>query len=200
MPITFTTDPIIQPEDAHEIFSANDKDERVAIVNDLSGKAKSYMNRVQLNQDLDNAIVETHRGAQTPTIFLHAPVYVADFATYDLQVDVYIDGTLDETFKASDDEVIVDSTDYSARIDLVGQWFPCTDGSSYIKITYFGGWETIPGDVYASAIMQGRIDLKRMSGVVGAESRSREGETIKVDQGALVKEVKMAWSKYKVIV
>ena len=198
--MTFTTDPIISEEDAQAIFDFKAGTDPAMLINSLSAKARAFMQRKQLNLSLTAAIKENFRGVPSPMIFLHAPVHTADFATYDLTVRLYVSGVLDTTYSANDDEVIVTTDDFYSRIDLVDGCFPGTEGASWIEVEYYGGWATIPGDVYAGAIQQGRVELKRLKGEVGMTSHSQGGESIQVDRHGVIMEAAELWQNYRIIV
>ncbi len=195
-----TTDPIISEQEAQRIFDFTDDDQAKYLINSLSAKAKAFTNRDQLIQNLSTAIVEKLRGPAMPMVFLHAPVYDADFSTYDLTVKVYSSGVLAATYSADASEVVVTTNDFSSRVDLVGGCFPETDGASWLQIEYFGGWSVVPGDVYAGAIMQGKVDLKRLNGEVGSSNHSVRGESVQASQLGVIQEVADIWQKYRVII
>lgn len=198
--MALTADPIITAAKGQQIFDVNDEDELIRLLNSLSAKARAYLNRVQLNQNLSTAITERLRGPVSPMLFLHAPVYISDLTTYPLTVKTYSGGTLGNTYNASDDDVIVTTNDFSARVDLASGFFPETEGGSYIEIEYFGGWATIPGDVYAGAIMQGRIELKRMHGEIGMQNHSVRGGSVSMTQHGLAQEVAEMWRLYRILI
>jgi hypothetical protein len=195
-----TTDPIIGEQEAQRIFDFTGDEQVIHLINSLSAKARAFMQRDRLTQSLTTTIVEKLRGPSMPMLFLHAPVYDTDFSTYDLTVKVYSSAVLSDTYSANDSEVVVTTNDYSSRVDLVGGCFPETDGASWLEVEYYGGWSVVPGDVYAGAIMQGRVDLKRLNGEVGLVDHSHKGNSVEADQAGVIQEVADVWRKYRMLV
>jgi len=193
------TDPIMTKQQAQRVFDFNDNDNLEDLVNALSSKARASMGRVQLNQILDTAIVENRQGIASNVMFLRAPVYDTDFSTHDLTVEYYSSGAVEETWSANDGEVMVITDDFYSKISLMDECFPAATGSDFIRVTYFGGWAEIPGDVFQGAIQQGRVDLKRMKGEVGFNTHSANGESIRTDRNGVVQETSTLWGKYKVL-
>jgi hypothetical protein len=69
----------------------------------------------------------------------------------------------------------------------------------HIQVTYKGGWAAIPGDVIQGAIMQGRVDLLRMNGEVGVNSRGSQGESTSYQTAGIIKEVADLWAPYRMV-
>jgi hypothetical protein len=197
---TLHSDSILTLEQGKAELESTDTGDLIRVLNMVTAKAKATMSRVQLNQNLDTAIVERIRKEASETIFLHAPVYTTDYDTHELKVDIYCAGTLDTTYLASDGDIIVTSDDYSARIDLPGACFPAGHGADYIEVTYYGGWESIPGDVYGGAVTQARIDMKRMKGTAGMASKSMQGQSVQFDQRGVIQEVSEIWQMYRMLI
>lgn len=196
---TLAADPIISLAEAQTIFDYRDENEAIYHINALSAKARAWLNRVQLNYNGTTAVTENLRTAETPTLYLHASPITFD-GTHDVTVEYYARGVLDTTWTASDIDLVVSSSPYSARIDTVSSWFPWAQEDCYLAVSYYGGWSAVPGDVFAGAVMQGRVDLKRLHGEVGMVSHGRTGESVVYDRLGVVSEVAELWRPYRVLV
>lgn len=195
---TLTTDPIMSEPEAQEIFDFTDDDERVRLINHLSAKARAWLARVRLINSA-TAIVEYLRGPATPTFYLHAAVDTSDFGANDLTVEAMRAGVVSETYVASDLGVIVTTDEYHSRVDLAVGCFAAAGGGDLWRVTYNGGWAAVPGDVLAGAIMQGRVDLKRLRGEVGLTDRSSGGESMKFDTHGVLSTVADLWRPYQMV-
>ena len=195
---TLQTDRIMEPEEAQKVFDFNDEDEAVYLLNGLSSKARAWLNRIQLIEAA--GITENVRPRIcSPTLFLHAPVNTADFGVDDITVKHYAGPTLVSTWSAAADELVVTSDDFGSRVDLVGGPFPAVEGADFLRVEYKGGWAVVPGDVFQGAIMQGRVDLKRMRGEVGLVNRSKGGESSEFDQRGVLRTVGNLWQLYRIL-
>lgn len=201
MALTLDTDPIMTLAEAQQVFDTRDPDRLVRMLNSLSETARQFMNRKRLTLDTDNTITEVFRSPATPSLYLHAPVYYVE-STHDVQVDIYSLGAVLDTFTADAGELVVLTNDRGASVSLAsGAWWPGAHaGDTYLQVTYYGGWATVPSPVVAGAIMQGRVDLKRLRGEVGMVSHSQQGESIQYDRAAVISEVADLWRPYKVVV
>ena len=198
--MALTTDPIISSAAAQRVFDVTDEEELVRLINSISARARTFMGRVQLIEILGTPIIERLRGPASEMLFLHAPVNVSDFDTYPLTVKYYSRGVVARTYTAKDLDVIVTSDDYSSRVDNTGGCFPELSGGDYHEVEYVGGWNIVPGDVFAGAILQRRVELKRMRGEVGMANHSASGESVGADQAGIIKEVADMWQMYRILI
>lgn len=201
MAFTLTSDPILAIDDAQEIVDMRQESELVLLLNAVSSKARAFMNRVQLNDvGTGNTVVERLRGPASRELFLHAAANTDDFAVDDVVAKVYSGGRLGNTYNASDGELIVTTDEFSTRVDLPAGCFPRTEGGDYVEVTYRGGWATVPAEVIAGAVMQLRVDAKRLRGEVGVQSHSVNGESTQMDRDGLIREVTDLWRSYRMLI
>jgi hypothetical protein len=94
---------------------------------------------------------------------------------------------------------IVNHYTYSV-IELYSYDTPETAGREHnVKVTYTGGWATIPGDIQQAAIIQMKVDRQRTdAGMVGINSLSQDGQSVSYDQSGLVKEVRDILEPYRI--
>jgi hypothetical protein len=186
--------------EAQQVFDFPNTDEGVRVLNAVAAKARAWMQRVRLI-DTGTPVVEYLRIEQdTPTLYLHAAVDVADFSANDVTVDHYSRGVLLTSYSANAGDLVVQSDEFSARVDLIAGSFPASTGASFLEVTYAGGWSAVPGDVVQGAIEQARVDLKRFRGEVGMISRGKGSESVEFDTHGVVRTVADLWQPYRVLV
>lgn len=193
------TDTLLTAAEAQTVFDFTDPNEAAYLLNSLAAKARAWMGRVRLVYT-GQPVVENYRGVESPTVYLHAAVDNSDFSANDLTVEHYSAGTLLTTYSAAAGELVVTTDDFSARVDLAAGSFPETCGPDFLRITYNGGWDPVPGDVFHGAILQGRVDLRRYKGEVGLINRSKGGESLEFDTHGVLRTVADIWRPYRVLV
>lgn len=193
MAITLTSDPIVSEADA-KAFLATDDDTAVRLlINSVSAKFLAFTGRVAINKTA--SIVEYLRGLDDFRLWVHAtPIDT----TATVQVEILSDGQVDETLTLAASKLIVYAT--SGIIGRSGGLWPASYDEFNLKVTYTGGWSTVPGDIVSSALRQMKYERMRDQGLVGASSASRGGESITYETGDLLDEVRKTWKRYKVMV
>ena len=194
MAITITADPIFTVEDAQSIFDVSEEQGLIILINALSVKFLRYTNRVAINHD---TVEEWIRGDGSPYLWLHgAPVDTGETVV----AEVRSQGNLIVSYSLAAEEFRVESNDDQAALDLAAATWPHFDSNHVVKVSYTGGWTAVPGDVIQGAIMQGRLDLQRVAGLIGISSISRQGESTSYESDGLAKAVREMWRPYQVIV
>ncbi len=209
MTITTTDDPIIASDDAQALLDISNDKTMIQTINSLSARFKAYTGRIQINGSLTDPIVEWLRGDGTNRLWLHAsPLHLVDAESADLEitVEIYLDNVVQSTYTynfseaAADNELVPYSDDTSARLELNNTVFPDSCSQGIVKVTYYGGWLEIPGDVIGGAIMQSKVDENRRKGIVGVTSKGKRAESATYDVGGLVQTVKDMWLPYVVMI
>ena len=202
MAITLTTDPIITSEDAQALFDLTDEMLAALLVNALTEKFKRFTNRVQLQKDLSTQVVEWLRAFGTDKLYLHAsPVRLVDDSqqAIECKAEIYNDTDLLDTYTYADSEFRVETDDRHSLLELYSGSWPSWSESQIVKVSYYAGWSETPGDVLEGAVLQGKIDLLRLKGEVGVESRGAQGESTRYDTSGLIKAVRDLWRPYVVL-
>lgn len=198
MAITLINDPILELEDAKSLLDIQNDTHARLLINTLTMKFRYFTGRIQLSADATTDLIE-HLRADTPDkLYLHcAPVLDPD--TYDIVVEIWDGHAVLSTYKYSLDEIDYYGDDTESRLEA-GGIFPIKSSTYIARVTYRAGWSAIPGDVIEGAILQGRVDLLRMKGEVGVESRSADGESTSYDTRGIIKPVRELWGPYRMIV
>jgi len=197
--VTFvlTSDPVLSVSDARALLGIQTDQEAILIVNALSAKLKRYTGRVQINQNTTTEIVEKIIPYAGDKLYLHAPIWTGTGFT--ISAAVYSGGDLTDTYTLADNELQYQTSDNSSHILLVaGQW-PDDTLNGYVEVTYKGGWATVPFDVIQGALMQARVDIRRMSGEVGVTSRGALGESTQFQTVGIVRECMDLWEPYRIL-
>lgn len=198
MALTLTDDPIMSVNDARTLLDVSVEAEAILVINALSEKLKRYLQRVQINLDTDNNIVERIRPYGGQYLHLHAPIWTG--AGFTIEASVYSGGAIADTYTFANDELQYTTSDQASKILLVsGQW-PDETLNGYVEVTYKGGWATVPADVVQGAVMQGRVDLRRIRGEVGVTSRGVQGESTQYQTAGLIRECLDLWQPYRVMI
>lgn len=198
MAMALTSDPILSISEAKALLDLATDAQAILVINSLSEKAKRYLNRVQLNLDTDTDIVEkiTPYGGQV--LHLHAPIWTG--AGYTVQAVVYSGGAVQDTYTVAGGDLQLRTSDTASRIVLHSGMWPDDTLPGQVEVTYRGGWATIPADVIQGALMQARVDIRRMSGEVGVSSRGVQGESTQYETAGLIQECRDLWSPYRVVI
>lgn len=197
MPITLTTDPIISLADAQSLVGASNDDQLKLAINSASAKFLQYTGRRKINYSASVAVVEDVRPEDARRIWLAASPIVTDGK--EVTVESISDGAAANTYTYSGGDIEVVSTELYAYITPIGWSFPAyRAGDRYLRVTYFGGWSDVPGDVLAGAVAQLRVELERLGGMVGMSSISRQGESVQYDRDGVIAEAAQSWNPYVV--
>ncbi|HOX27469.1 MAG TPA: hypothetical protein PLL30_17225 [Candidatus Krumholzibacteria bacterium] len=194
MAITLTTDPIVTEQLVVDIMKWSQDEARLAI-NSVSARFLKYTNRTRITSGAITLEVYNFPPAGVPVIWLRAaPVTVSESATF--AAYTYQDGSADTTLTTSD------YTLHTANGKLVLKGLGVTerDDSRDVRVSYTGGWTTVPGDVQESALQLMKLDKQRRDGMVGVTSTSREGTTVSYQGGDLPQSVMEVWRRYQVVV
>lgn len=195
--IQMTSDPIISLDDAQRVLSTNDETALTMAINAVSRKFLRHTGRRVIGYDADTAIVEDVRPEEPHRIWLAASPVVTDGKEF--QAEAVADGEAQQTYLYSEDEIEVVSCDQYAYITPIGWAFRVSrDPSWYVRLTYYGGWSTVPGDVIAGAVAQLHVEIERLGGMVGMSSVSRDRENVQYDRSAVISEAAEAWTPYVV--
>ena len=198
MAFTLTTDPIMSTSDAMAALDIADQQQAIMVVNSLSAKLKRFCNRVQINQNTTTAIVERLRPYGGDRLYLHAPIW--EGSGFTISAAIYDGVTLADTYTLAGGDLGYTTNDYVSYLTLAGACWPDQTLNGDVRVTYKGGWATVPFDVIQGAIMQGRVDLKRMAGEVGVTSRGSNGESTAYQTAGLIRECLDLWAPYRVVI
>lgn len=197
MTFVLTSDPVLSVSDARALLGIQTDQEAILIVNALSAKLKRYTGRVQINQNTTTAIVEKIIPYAGDKLYLHAPIWTG--TAFTISAALYSGGDLTDTYTLADGELQYQTSDNSSHILLVaGQW-PDDTLNGYVQVTYKGGWATVPFDVVQGALMQARVDIRRMQGEVGVTSRGALGESTQFQTVGIVRECMDLWEPYRIL-
>lgn len=197
MALILTSDPIMTEEDGQALLNSNNDQQLILVINSVTQKFRQYTGRVAINYDPDTAVIEHVHPTDAHRIWLAASPIITDGKTF--TAETIADGAVSETFTLADGDLDITSTDVYASVSPIGWAFPLTDDpGQYVRLTYYGGWAAVPGDILAAAVAQAMIELKRLGGTVGMDSLSRKGESVQYDRGGVIKETAEAWDPYVV--
>ena len=198
MPITLTSDPIMTVSEAQSMLNIKDTTVATLLVNALSAKLLRYCNRKQINLNTTTAIVERLRPYGGDRLYLHASIW--DGSGFTIEAAIYDGVRLAETYTYAGGDFGYTTSDHVSYLTLAGACWPDQGFNGDVRVTYKGGWATVPADILQGAIMQGRVDLKRMEGEVGVTSRGAQGESTQYQTAGLVRECLDLWSPYRVVI
>lgn len=197
MAFALTIDPLLTAADVTALLSVKDQQTAIIVANAIAAKFKRYSGRVQINYDADTDIVEELVPYGGPKLYLHAPVVLGVGGT--LVAEVYNGGDVLYTYTEADGDLFFFSNDVESGIVLPQGVWPSASSGLMVRVTYKGGWQSVPGDVIQGAIMQARVDLQRMNGDVGMNSRGAQGESTSYQTVGIVREVLDLWNPYRVV-
>lgn len=193
MAITLTSDPIVSEADARKMIDCQDDDVIRLLINSVSAKFLAFTRRVAINKTA--SLVEYLRGLDDFRLWVHAtPIDT----TAVVKVEILSDGQVDETLTLAASQLVVYATP-----GIVGRVAGCWSASSdefNLKVTYTGGWTTVPGDIVASALRQMKFERMKDQGFVGVSNVSRGGESVTYETADLLEEVRKTWQRHKVMV
>jgi len=193
MAISLLPDRIMEPEDALELFGVSDQKKLYMLLNSLSKQFLRFTGRRRI---LSGSATEYLKGNGSDQLWLHAsPVDTGSEVTLMITRAEDVIGTY--TLTGGDLSVITD--DYSSSVELTAASLPGPTDPGAIKIEYTGGFTTVPGDVLQGAMLQGRVELRRMDGEVGVTSKSYEGESVRFESNGIVSAVSELWAPYMVL-
>lgn len=198
MAFTLTADPIMQVSEAQSLLDISDTQQAILLVNSLSAKLKRFCNRVQINQNTTTAITERLRPYGGDRLYLHAPIWTGSGFT--IEAAIYDGVRLADTYTYAAGDLAYTTNDYVSFLTLAGAYWPDQTLNGDVRVTYKGGWATVPSDIIQGAVMQGRVDLKRMAGEVGVTSRGSQGESTAYQTAGLVRECLDLWAPYRVVI
>lgn len=198
MPFELTGDPILTGSDVRTLLEVGDTQKSILLANALAAKFLRYTRRCQINQNTTTAIVEKIRPYGGDRLYLHAPIWTG--AGFTIEAKIYEGITLIETYTLAGNDFGYQTNDYESYLTLAGGEWPDQRLNGHVHVTYKGGWATVPADVVQGAVMQGRVDLLRMSGEVGVTSRGAQGESTAYQSAGIVKEVADLWNPYRVMI
>ena len=78
----------------------------------------------------------------------------------------------------------------------------CASGATTAEISFSSlrtNGTVAAADVVQGAVMQGKVDLLRMSGEVGINSRGAQGESTSYQTTGIIKEVADLWAPYRML-
>lgn len=198
MSFALTSDPVLTGAEVQSLLSVQDSQKAILLANSLSQKLLRFTNRCQINENTITAIVEKIRPYGGDKLYLHAPIWTGSGFT--IEAAVYEGVSLLATYTYAGGDFGYQTNDYVSYLTISGLNWPDQTLRGHVQVTYKGGWSTIPGDVIQGAIMQGRVDLKRMEGEVGVTSRGSQGESTAYDTAGIVKEVADLWRPYRIAI
>jgi hypothetical protein len=197
MSFALTTDPILTGADVQSLLQVKDSQQAIIVANGLAAKFKRWTNRVQINESTTADIIESIVPYGGEKLYLHAPIWTGTGFT--IQAKIYQGGLLLATYTLAGGDIYYFTNDIESGITLPGGLWPDASSGCLIKVTYKGGWADIPGDVIQGAIMQARVDVLRMGGEVGINSRGAQGESTAYQTAGIVKEVADLWAPYRMV-
>lgn len=197
MSFALTSDPILTGADVQSLLQVKDQQQAIIIANGLATKFKRWTNRVQINENTTTSIVEKIVPYGGDKLYLHAPIWTG--TGYTIEAKLYQGPQLLATYTLAGGDIFYFTSDTESGITLPGGLWPAATSGCLVQVTYKGGWSEIPGDVIQGAIMQGRVDVLRMSGEVGINSRGAQGESTAYQTAGIVKEVADMWAPYRMV-
>lgn len=201
MAITLTGDPIVDLADAKKALSLNEDWEAALYINSVSAKFLQYTGRTVINSA---SVTEWRRGngralmysANAPIDLFGAPTGNPPVApAIPVTAYLYTAGDLSDTLTDTNGELQVVAE--SGEVICLNGVFPESDGERNVKLVYTGGFETIPGDVTLGAIMQMKVDRRRMTNEAGITSMGADGESSQLDNSGIIKSVRDLWAPYR---
>ena len=184
MAIALTSDPIVAIEDVKAVLNLDNDTTATLLINSVSEKFLKYTERTVLNSA---SVIETMRGDGTSVIWLHS--YASAVASV-----IFLENGVASTTYDSDDF----SLDTVGRISMHSVATPISVDEENVKVTYTGGWATIPGDIVLAALEQMQVENNRLSGRgAGISSESFEGLSVSYAQSGIVSSVEDAWRKFE---
>lgn len=194
MAITITSDPIIGLQDVKTLIREVDDTEAILLINSVSAQFLRFTNRLRITK---GTVSEWAKGGRDK-IYLHgSPV---DESSTVSAACYGTDGTVATTLTLAAGDLRVVQSPVDAYIELISYVPPWVDGLDTVKISYTGGWTTVPGDIVLAAIDQMRVERMRRDGTLGARSVSANGETVQFEIGGLIRSVADAWEPYRMVV
>lgn len=197
MSFAMTTDPVLSQSEIQSLLGVTNPQEAIALANGLSAKLLRFTNRCQINENTTTDIVEKLKPYGGDKLYLHAPIWQG--TGYTIKVEIYAGLTVTTTFTLAGGDFGFYSSDMTSYLSSAGWQWPDQTLAGHLRVTYKGGWATIPGDVIQGAIMQGRVDLLRMRGEVGVTSRGSQGESTAYQTAGIIKEVADLWGPYRMV-
>ncbi len=189
MPITITSDPILEVSELKEITGINSDTKATVLINSVSKKFLNFTQRTHINQ-ASAPIEELSRGDGTSVIWLRA------YATSVTEVAIMSDGAASTTYSSSDYGVDADGP----RVVLYNVATPISDAEDNVRVTYTPGWDEIPGDIILAALEQIIHERDRLAGKqVGMTSESLGKHTASYETGGLLESVQDAWQPYRIM-
>lgn len=198
MTFAITADPVLTASDIQGLLGVASSQQAILLANSLSQKLLRFTNRCQINENQSANIVEKIRPYGGDKLYLHAPIWTGSGFT--IEAAIYEGISLLDTYTYSGGDFGYQTNDYVSYLTLPGLNWPDQTLRGHVQVTYKGGWATVPADVVQGAIMQGRVDLKRMEGEVGVTSRGSQGESTAYDTAGIVKEVADLWRPYRIAI
>lgn len=195
---TITADPVIGLGDFKALLGLTEDQPAILALNAVSQKARRFMGRSRLLYVADTDIVELLRETDAARLPLHAPIFRGTGEA--VEAKLYISSELQDTLTLAENEFACVSDDYHSYLDAgaLRTWRFTGEDSGTIVVTYKGGWGEVPAEVVQGALLQARVDLNRMKGLVGMSSLSAGGETTSYETAGIVREVAEMWLPYKV--
>ena len=192
MAVTLTSDPIVEEQLVLDIMKWSQDEARLAI-NSVSARFLRYTNRTRITDGAITLEVYGLPAAGDDVVWLRAaPVTVSESATF--TVYVYQDGSADETLTTSDYILHVGN----GKLVLPGRGTTDRNPATDVRVSYTGGWTTVPWDIQESALQLMKLDKQRRDGMVGISATSREGTSVTYQAGDLPTSVEQVWRRYKV--
>ncbi len=214
MAIELTIDPIVTIQECKDILGWNDDSKTRVLINSVSAKFLKFTNRVRINEA---AVEELTRAVDHQLVWARA----TPIAAGEVKIEVLDnEGATTETYSTTDGTLVVDRN--TGKIARPGcQAFPsfcnCSgypaDGIPSIetnrsrgeevpfpslKLTYTGGWPTVPGDLVMSAFEQAKLELERLKGNTGITADSKFGDQVAFQSEDLTNSVESVWKRYRI--
>lgn len=169
-----------------------DYDVRVeSVVNALTDMFAAYTGRDTI---VNSAVVEYTEGKDDDTIFLRNPPIVEVTSSVIICIDT------DRLYPASNN--LTRSTDFvvyprTGKVVLIDDYFP--SNPQCVKVSYYGGWTTVPSDIKRAAFEAAQWMWKReRDGRVGVTSVSaQQGGSVSYEEAALPKSVTDVLDRYR---
>lgn len=192
MAVTLTSDPIVTEAFVADVFGTSFAGDEVRhYINAASAAFLQFTHRERITKGAVS-YEEALPPAAVPIVYLRAaPVDTGE----DFTAAIYYEGTLDETLTTDDYELNATT----GRMRLEGYAHGAYGSPYRLKLTYTGGWSTVPYDVQQSALEFIRHAKARAEGRVGVTSESREGFSTSFENTDVPASVANVWQRYGVI-
>jgi hypothetical protein len=189
--VTLTSDPIVTEAFVADLFGSDFAGDKARhYINAASSAFLTFTGRQRITEGAVS-YEEPLPPPAVPVLYLRAtPVDTAE----DFTAEIYYEGDLDETLSTDD-------YDYNATTGRMRLHYHThrSYGSPYrLKLTYTGGWTTVPHEIQQSALEMIQWLRAGAEGRVGVTSESREGFSTSFENTNIPASVRNVWQRYRV--